>query len=182
MLTETQLKPSDLDDDIRSTLHPFELQRQDSIDKYSSLAVCFRNTVCIVEHEYISSLNAVKFVIFSTNTLKRKTLLLLYQKHSTNIRQYVENLKHILDHNSVDMILGDFNINFLNNHEIKALKELMDTFSYTQIVQSPTFLSAGSLLDHIYINPQMFTVLNNSIVSVYYSDHEAINLVSLIFI
>ena len=179
MLTETQLKPTDLDDDIRSTLHPFELYRQDSTDKYSSLAVCLRNTVCIVEHEYFSSLNAVKFVICSTNTLKRKTLLLLYRKHSTNSHQYVEKLKHILDHSSVDMILRDFNINFLNNNEIKALKELMDTFGYTQIVQSPTFLSAGSLLDHIYINPQMFTVLNNSVVSVYYSDHQAIK-VSLI--
>ena len=61
LLTETQLKPTDLDDDIRSILHPFELYRQDSIDKYSSLAVCFRNTVCIVEHEYFSSLNAAGF-------------------------------------------------------------------------------------------------------------------------
>ena len=60
------------------------------------------------------------------------------------------------------MILGDFNIDYLNNNEIKVLKELMD----------------------IYINPQMSTVLRNSIVSIYYSDHEAIKVdkVSLIFI
>lgn len=127
-------------------------------------------------------MNAVKFVIFSTTTQKRKTLLLLYRKQSTNINQYCQNLKDILDQNSIDIILGDFNINYLaNNNEVKVLKELMDIYTYTQIVQTPTFLSAGSLLDHMYINPQMFTVLDNSVVSVYYSDHQAIK-VSLIFI
>ena len=65
-------------------------------------------------------------------------------------------------------------------NDAKVLKELMDTYRYTQIMQTATFLSAGSLLGHIYINSQVFTVLNNSVVSVYYSDHQAIKL-SLIF-
>ena len=152
------------------------------MDKYSSLALCFRNTVCNEESEYFSSVNALKFVTFSTTTQKRKTILLLYRKQSTNINQYLENLKDILDQNSIDIILGDFNINYLaNNNEVKVLKELMDIYTYTQIVQTPTFLPAGSLIDHIYINPKMFTVLDNSVVSVYYSDHQAIK-VSLIFI
>ena len=152
------------------------------MDKYSSLALCFRNTVCNEESEYFSSVNALKFVTFSTTTQKRKTILLLYRKQSANINQYLENLKDILDQNSIDIILGDFNINYLaNNNEVKVLKELMDIYTYTQIVQTPTFLPAGSLIDHIYINPKMFTVLDNSVVSVYYSDHQAIK-VSLIFI
>ena len=180
LLTETQLKPTDLDGDIRNKLHPFQLYRQDSIDKYSSLALCC-NTVCIEHNQYLSSLNALKLVLFSTSTRKRKTLLLLYRKQSTNIRQYVENLKGILHQNYIDIVLGDFNINYLaKNNEVEVLKELMDAYKYTQIVQTPTFLSAGSLLDHIYINPRMFTVLNNSVLSVYYSDHQAIK-VSLIF-
>ena len=182
LLTETQLKPTDLDDDIRSTLHPFQLFRQDSINKYSSLALCFRNTLCNEDNEYFSSVDALKFVIFIPTTQKRITLFLLYRKQSTNLNQYLENLKDILNQNSIDIILGDFNINYLvNNNEVKVLKELMDIYTYTQIVQTPTFLSAGSLLDHIYINPQMFTVLDNSVVSVYYSDHQAVK-VSLIFI
>ena len=75
-----------------------------------------------------------------------------------NIPQYVENLEYILDHHFVDMILGDFSIDYLNDNEIKVLKELVDKFRYApQIVQSPTFLSADSVLDHIFINPQMFT-------------------------
>lgn len=152
------------------------------MDKYLSLALCLRNSVCNEDSEYFASVNALKFSIFSTTTQKRKTLLLLYRKQNTNINQYLATLKDILDQNSIDIILGDFNINYLaNNNEVKVLKELMDTYRYTQIVQTPTFLSAGSLLDHIYINPQMVTVLDNSVVSVYYSDHEAIK-VELIFI
>ena len=50
---------------------------------------------------------------------------------------------------ALNFVLGDFNINYLANNEVKVLKELMDAYRYTQIVQTPTFLSAGSLLDHI---------------------------------
>ena len=56
------------------------------------------------------------------------------------MRQYVDQIKHILTHNSIDVILGDFNINYLNNSESKVLKTLMeDTLQYTQIDKSPTF-------------------------------------------
>ena len=50
----------------------FELYRQDSSDKYVSLAVCFRNTVSIVDHEYFSYLNALKFVILALAHLRKK--------------------------------------------------------------------------------------------------------------
>ena len=43
---------------------------------------------------------------------------------------------------------------------MKELKTLMDTLNYTQIVQMPTFVSAGSLLDHIYIKSQVFSVIS----------------------
>jgi len=81
--------------------------------------------------------NALKFVIFSTTTQKRKH----YFYSNAKQKQYLENLKDILDQNSIDIILGDFNITYLaNNNEVKVLKELMDIYTYTQIVQTPTFL------------------------------------------
>ena len=52
----------------------------------------------------------------------------------------------------------------------------METLKYTQIVKRPTFVSAGSLLDHVYIKSQMVSVVDSSVVSVYYSDHEAIKM------
>ena len=80
------------------------------------------------------------------------------------------------------MILGDFNINYLNDSESKLLKTLMeDTLQYTQIVERPTFVSSGSLIDHIYIDGNVLSVVQSSVVSVYYSDHEAIK-ICLMFI
>ena len=52
----------------------------------------------------------------------------------------------------------------------------MDSFHYKQVIQSATFISAGSLLDHVYIKEAICDSINNYIVSVYYSDHEAIKL------
>ena len=175
LFTETQLKPNDLDSDIRVNLSPFLLYRQDNIDRYSSLVVCSRITVEISGYEYFPSANALKFCISSSKSHKRRIVLLLYRKQSSNTRQYVDQIKHILTHNFINMILGDFNINYLNDSESKVLKTLMeDTLQYTQIVKSPTFFSSVSLTDHIYIDANMLSVVHNSVVSVYYSDHEAI--------
>ena len=73
------------------------------------------------------------------------------------------------------MILGDLNVNYLSNDMIQPLKSLMDSLEYSQIVQSPTFVSAGSTLDHVYVKPT-FEIVQNSIVSVYYSDHDAVKI------
>ena len=59
--TETQLLSVDSDTEILNNLFPFKLHHQDhNTDKYSSMALCTRNTVEIREYEYFSSLNALK--------------------------------------------------------------------------------------------------------------------------
>ena len=125
--------------------------------------------------EYFRSANTLKFSLSNSKSLERRTVILLYRKHSSNSRQYVDQIKHILNHNSIDMILGDFNINYLHDSESKVLKTLMeDTLQYTQIVKSPSFLSSGSLINHIYIDGNMLSVVQSSVVNVYYSVHELI--------
>jgi hypothetical protein len=71
------------------------------------------------------------------------------------------------------MVLGDFNINYFNGTHSQPLISLMESLNYTQIVSEPTFVSAGSLLDHVYVKPTSIRIMNNSVVSVYYSDHDA---------
>ena len=63
----------------------------------------------------------------------------------------------------------------MNDDTIQPVKSLMDSLEYSQIVQSPTFVSAGSTLDHVYVKPT-FDIVQNSIVSVYYSDHDAVKI------
>jgi len=104
-------------------------------------------------------------------------ILLLYCKNGHNISQYIQNLENILNRNKIDIILGDFNKNYLNDNEIQALNNIMEQLSYTQTVQSITFIS-GSLLDHVYIRKEMWSKSNicTSVLPVYYSDHEPIKL------
>ena len=74
------------------------------------------------------------------------------------------------------MILGDFNINYLNDNQVQPLKYFMESFYYTQIVTRPTFISSGGLLDHVYVRPTVFEIIENYVVNVYYSDHDAIKI------
>ena len=73
------------------------------------------------------------------------------------------------------MVFGDFNMNYLNDNELEAFRLLMQSCNFNQVVTSPTYI-AGSLLDHVYVSTTSLDVLENAVVSVYYSDHDAVKL------
>ena len=83
-LTENHLKvkPHDFDSEIKENLHPFQLHRQDNFDKYSSLAICFRNSVETSDYQYFCSLNALKFVITSNSSKEKDHLFCFIMGHS----------------------------------------------------------------------------------------------------
>ena len=177
LLTETQLTPSDSDNDIQDHLYPFILNRQDSDDRYSSLAFCNKTTVHIREKEYIPVVNALMFTtVFTGRGNCEIRFLLLYRKQASNVHDFVNNLNHIINWYTVDVILGDFNINYFDEKESHNLKNILEsTLGYQQIVGKPTFLS-GSLLDHVYIRSHKFKSIDNSVIGVYYSDHDAVKI------
>ena len=147
--TETQLLPNDGDNEIRKNLQPFALFRQDhQRDKFMSLAVCTKDYIQIIEHKYFSSINALKFVITNLINHQNPSFLLLYRKQSTSIPLFISSLEQLLNLNNIDVVLGDFNINYFNSDDYLSLKSLMNNFNIEQIVQQPTFISSGSLLDH----------------------------------
>jgi len=177
-LTETQLLPNDTDREIRNNLHPFILYRQDHVsDKYSSLAVCIKDSIEITEHQYFPSINALKFVILNNITQQSQSFLMLYRKQASNMSHYISSMEHILKNYDFDVVMGDFNINYFNENDVRPLKSLMTSLNYSQIVQQPTFISSGSLLDHIYLRPTAFDIIENNIITVYYSDHDAIQII-----
>ena len=177
LFTETQLRTSDLDNDIQDHLHPFILNRQDSHDRYSSLAFCTKTTVNISEKEYFPVINGLMFTtVFTSRGNCEMTFLLLYRKQASNVQDFVNDLNHIVNWYTIDVILGDFNINYFDEKESQYLKNILEnTLGYQQIVSKPTFLS-GSLLDHVYIKPHKFKSVDNSVIGVYYSDHDAVKI------
>ena len=128
----------------------------------------------IKEREYFPHLNAVRFELLNKNTDLHLTSLLLYRKNNSNVLQFVQDLECVLTTCNIDIILGDFNINYLHDDSIIALESLLSSFGYSQIVQSATFISAGSMLDQVYIKTSHLDIVHNSVLSVYYSDHDAV--------
>ena len=114
-LTETQLLPHHSDNTIKGNLHPYALHRQDHpTDKYSSLAICTKNNVNLLQKQYFPAINGLICNALIANTNKELTFLLTYIKNNSNTEQYLHNLNSILQANTVDIILGDFNIDYFN--------------------------------------------------------------------
>ena len=179
--TETQLLPGDNDFDIVQNLTPFTLYRNDhNSDKFCSLATCVKNDFHVLNQEYFPTLNAVKFLVTcDTNNVRQQTLsfLLLYRKNGTSILDFVSAIDYLLRAHSIDVILGDLNVNFFSTIDMQPLTDLMESFNYVQIVDKPTFIS-GSLLDHVYVRQAINANIHSSVISVY-SDHDAVRITLL---
>ena len=80
-----------------------------------------------------------------------------------------------MNRTSIDVVFGDFNINYMSSTQSKTLRSLMTSLNYSQIVTNPTFLSSGSLLDHVYVRLTGINI-TVSVINVYYSDHDAVQL------
>ena len=49
-------------------------------------------------------------------------MLILYRKNRSNISQYIQDLRNIVNSYAIDIIMGDFNMNYLNDDTIEPLK------------------------------------------------------------
>ncbi|CAB4027407.1 ATP-dependent DNA helicase PIF1, partial [Paramuricea clavata] len=173
---ETQLLTSVPNDDINSILNNFSAHRQDhNSDKFLSLTVCYKDTITPCNTDYFTSINGLRFLL---NSSGRNTLscLLLYLKHGSDIQQFIVCLDYIITSLDIDVIFGDFNIDYFNEKNISSLKVLAESLNYVQrkLVSKPTFVSSGSLLDHVYVKQSISNKIEANVVSVYYSDHEAV--------
>ena len=177
--TETQLSPKDSDTDIRDTLSPFILYRHDHhSDRFSSMAFCRKQEICLSNHEYFPALNGVKFIFSSENNMHpilNLSLLLLYHKNNTNVWQFVDGLNYLLTTEQIDIVLADLNINYFSTNDIVPLVQLMESLKYVQIVDKATFIS-GTLLDHVWVQHGVKSLISASFISVYYSDHDTIRI------
>lgn len=174
--TKTQLSPKDSDTDIRDTLSPFILYRHDHhSDKFSSMAIYRKQEICLSNHECFPTLNGVKFTFSSENNMHpilNLSLLLLYRKNNTNVRQFVDGLNYLLTTEQIDIVLGDLNITYFSTNDIAPLAQLMESLNYVQIVDKATFISGT----HVWVQHGIKSSISASVISVYYSDHDAIRI------
>ena len=124
-LTETQLLANDSDVEIKENLELFRIYCQDhSTDKYSSMAICVKHNLELENYEYIPILNAIKFDLVDTRLRESRSLLLLYGKNNFNVPQYMEELQYIISSSRINIIIGDFNINYLSEIHSQPLSSI----------------------------------------------------------
>lgn len=92
------------------------------------------------DYLYHPAINAVQFVLINHATELTQRIILVYRKHSSNISQYENGIRDILNDYGIIIILSDITIDYLNHDDIKPLKTLMLSLKYTQLVKSPTFV------------------------------------------
>ena len=179
-LTETHLKPSETNEFIEEHLDAFRITRPDNDNDFLSLAFCTKITVQCSRHLFYQEINGLLVTIQKAQILL--SVLLIYRPKTLHTIQFLMNLENIISHHDykIDMIFGDFNINYHNESDSEQLRQIMDNFGYIQIVKNATFVSAGSLLDHVYVRSDLLNALSSKIYcnlkSVYYSDHDAVQI------
>ena len=169
-LTETHITPEQTTHMADQHLSQFQFLQDRSEDKFQSLSVGYRDPVRIDFYDAVQgrsyvNLSKINFMNFSVR------VLLLYLKNSENVNNFYENLIEINTHQNFDIILGDFNVNALEqNSQVKQVLR-----NYMQVVTESTKISGG-LLDHIFIHKQINQemVVQNVVITKCFSDHDAV--------
>ena len=171
-LTETQLTSQT---EPLESLKQYNFIYNNSVDRFSSLMICCKKScVRVIKSKNISGATLIEItkLLFSQNPIK---ILLLYRKNSYDRETSIYLIRHFIDESDsrIHIILGDMNINALDDDNYFA-HFLSD---YKQVVNEPTHIS-GTLIDHIYVHNDIFheTSVSSIIKSVYYSDHDAVQL------
>ena len=117
-------------------------------------------------------------VVSATSVLPNAShvhIVLVYRSPSVPLQTLITFLSQVLDRVSVfsipSVVLGDFNENVLSGSDSQLI-DLMSSYGYSQLVQSPT-TAQGTLLDHVYCNNSSI-VISVQVQDTYYSDHDTV--------
>ena len=176
-LTETQLgydhSESDLDD-ICQLLSNYNLSYNNDQHKFNSMAVgSDLDYINVQEYDHSTGFSVVYFKkpLFVDKVF---SLLLVYKRSTMSKDAFLCHLSNLfMDFNSFDLILGDFNINGLEEDPLLS-RVLSD---YQLMVNFPTHLD-GSMLDHIYVHKDLMDHYEFKTIRkcINISDHDAIKI------
>lgn len=101
----------------------------------------------------------------------------IYRKPNTRVSSFYETLELLINNhlnpNGMNILLGDFNINWAQPKETKQLRSILCANNYKQHVEVPT-TENETIIDHIYTN--FNSNVQTIVLENYYSDHKAIAL------
>lgn len=173
---ETRFSPLDTDD--MYAIDGFSLFRNDSqcinTRPYGGTAV-YSQVSLVPGFPYICNTNGIEITVMRVSSLPNITIIAIYRSPKISLRLLCESLNEILDSASSQytVIIGDFNVNWMNEMERRPLYNLLvNAKNYRQLISSCT-TDNGTIIDHIYTNMPT-SQINSGILETYFTDHKAI--------
>ena len=148
-LTETQILPAEDVSNLHSELQPSSahLELNSSPYKFSILAILYTDTIDLLYHEKHNGVSFIKLRKSSfLNTAVK--IVFIYRINGTSIQKFCEELQQLINLESFDFIMGDFNLNALDPEIKRIICQILR--DYCLLVKDPTHLG-GSLLDHVIL-------------------------------
>ena len=160
---------------IVETLRFFNINFNNSEDKFLSFAYGCRNNLAVLDK---FDTNGVSIFSFKKNDFAERvfTLMLVERKHSMRMQELFQMLQYLLATNSIDIVVGDFNFDYLKVSEDYLLLNYF--MKHVQIVNKATHIY-GSLIDYVYIKKTLMGEfpVNATVENICFSDHDAIRIV-----
>ena len=177
--TESRLKDLHDTNDIENALSEFQIIFQNQSNDFLSLAICVNSDQAVVasDKRFFPEVNGV-LVDLSKEKI-RVNMLLLYHPKDMDPLLFCKNVENVVSSHEIKIVLGDFNINCYDETDSQHLKQIMNAANDSKIVKGTTFVSSGSLLDHVYMKQNLldnFKDIKCEVKSVYYSDHDSVQI------
>ena len=172
-LNETHFDPktSDITSFIDTSKHSFL-----SVYDRNGTMIVYDNHTKLFFHETHFTLGA-EFIVasFDTNTRKSIHIIALYRPSTLPVTTFLNHLRHFLNKIPISCpttILGDFNINMLNQNssDVKELQHFMKFHNmYLQFQESTTIYD--SQIDHVWTNAPTQQCISG-VLEAYWTDHK----------
>ena len=178
IFTETRFSP--LDPDEMYTIDGYILFRND-IANYSGPTRPYGGTavhsrVPLVDgYPYAHNINGIEFTVIKTISHPDLTIIGLYHSPKVGMSHLLAAILTILDEDtsSQNIIIGDFNVNWMVGSERQSLHNVMVVENgYKQLISSLT-TDNRTLIDHLYTNLSQEEI-HVGILEAYFSDHKAV--------
>ena len=125
---------------------------------------------------YCENSNGIEVIVFRVTALNKQfTVIGLYRSPKVPVTQLCAVLRELLSQHlsTCNIVLGDFNVNWLDEIERRPLQNLLITeFNYRQLISSYT-TDNRTAIDHIYTNITDCPVTSGTF-ETYFTDHKVI--------
>ena len=134
---------------LKMLLSEFQIIFQNQSNDFLGLAICVNSDQAVVASgkRFFPEVNG--FLVDLSKEKIRVNMLLLYHPKDMHPLLFCNNLEKIACGHEIKIMLGDFYNNFYDETDSQHLKQMMNAANYSQIVKGATFVSSGSLLDHV---------------------------------